>query len=78
MHGDVFPVEIVKCRVQLPTLETLGRMGAVISGISVISGIVWVDKRCYDWSVVFKVSINQSQLTFVRPNDSRNRCAESS
>ena len=27
MHGDVFPVEIVKGRVQLPTLETLGRMG---------------------------------------------------
>ena len=26
-HGDVFPVEIVKCTVQLPTVETLRRMG---------------------------------------------------
>ena len=43
---------------------------------TVISGIVWVDKRCYDWSMVFKATINQSQVTLVNPNDPRDRCAE--
>ena len=30
----------------------------------------------YDWSMVFKATINQSQVTLVDPNDPRDRCAE--
>ena len=30
----------------------------------------------YDWSMVFKATINQSQVTFVHPNDPGDRCAE--
>ena len=30
----------------------------------------------YDWSMVFKATINQSQVTFVHPNNPRDRCAE--
>ena len=31
----------------------------------------------YDWSMVFKATINQSQVTLVNPNDPRDRCTES-
>ena len=31
----------------------------------------------YDWSMVFKATINQSQVTLGHPNNPTNRCAES-
>ena len=30
----------------------------------------------HDWSIVIKATINQSQVTFVHPNDPGDRCAE--
>ena len=46
---------------------------------TVTSGIVQVDKTSvsYDWSMVFKATINQSQVTLAHPNDPRNRSAQS-
>ena len=43
--------------------------------VAVISGIIWVDKHCYDWSMVSKATIDQLQVTLLNPNDPRNRCA---
>ena len=31
----------------------------------------------YDWSMVFKATINQSKLGVIQPNDAKNRCPES-
>ena len=46
--------------------------------VTTISGIVWVDiSNTYDWSMVLKATINQSQETVVHPNDLRSHCSES-
>ena len=43
-----------------------------------ISGHVWMVKHLFsDWSMVSKATINQPEVTLVRPNDPTNRCAES-
>ena len=34
-------------------------------------------KVSYDWSMVFKATIHQSERTIVQPNDPKNLCAES-
>ena len=35
-----------------------------------------MDKRCYDWSMVFKATIDQSQVTLLHSNEPRNHCAK--
>ena len=55
---------------QLPTKETQGRM-VTISGYSDF----WLTSISYDWSMVFKTIINQSQVTLVHSNDLTNRRA---
>ena len=56
-------------KIQFLTPET-------IRGIETISGQGRTSVN-YDWSMVFKATINQSQVTLVNPNHPRDRCAES-
>ena len=58
---------------EFPTPETQGRMST-----SFVCSDFW-DRLGgqADWSMVFKATIDQSQVTLLHPNESRNHCAES-
>ena len=53
------------------TGERVQALGAVINGL-----FEWTSVS-YDWSMVFKATSNQSEVTLVHPQDPRDRCAHS-